>query len=603
MNKNVFLLVISLFISILSFSQTNLTAKGEGNGESVKLAWLFDDWQDGFEGIIIKRRTVSAKGKRGNWEQLIDKPIVPGFFKDKDISNLSNSSDYINELNSIRQKILIGQYMNVPSSAEISTDSVIARMKQRPDIVRKNLVILISSDYKVASLHGYGFADFKLPKNKSLEYGLFEVRNGQVNVEPSALFFWELGTKPNLAMNIKKTKIKRKQKFLELWWTLDIDDIINNTSVEGCDIYRIADNGDTIKLNKSLVRFNRTESESKFYYKDYVPNNETPYTYVLKGESVFGSEGPGYVLKYNPAEHPTKVEPPVLSSNARFRSDFVKNGVELKWEFNKELEPAIDGFLVQRRYGVVDDFQNISDTLKPDVRTFTDSKLSLTQGGKCQYQVSVVYDYEVPVYSNTLRLYYDPRPEVKATTNLKGEAFLKNNKPHVRLSWDKGEVNEANIQEYVIFTDYGASGMGIMSESKPGMNTSAEFAVFGTRGKKHRYCIAPRDKEGKVRTHSDTIALVIPNYSLAFIFEAKLIERNKAHCTWKMTSRNYQDLEGFRLYLDGELYEDGNALPVGSTEITLPELEAGRHKIELEAYTMYGVTKRIEQTVTVEEGK
>lgn len=594
--KKILLAISSLFIALMVFPQANAKISGEGNGTCVKLMWLTEKWEDGMQGVVVKRRTISNNGKKGEWEQLSENVIEPGLWRDKPTANLTNNQTLAYQLEQIKQLMIIGQYPNARNVVERTSESIIKEFLKYPEESKIALIFMLNMDYNITMLMGMGYADYSLPKNKSLEYGIFKVKNGSVDNTPLSTYIWELGTKPDLSMDVKKQKLKRKGELVELRWTLNTELIRENKAVKGCNIYRIS-GSDTMKLNQSKVFFNSKNDRFTFYYEDKIPNKNYPYTYVLKGETAFGTEGEGYALGYKPNEHPDKIPEPVMTTDAIRRNDFINKGLTVNWTFPEIYEPAISGFRLARRYDMSGDFQFITDTLPISARTYFEN--SMERGHKFyEYRVHVMHEIGAPTWSNAVQLEYFPRPEAPAAVNLKGEGYFNNGISYVRLNWTK--EGNATFKGFVVYTNYGSIAMGKMNEIEPTQNTSVEFKAFGTQGMKHKFYVASLDSEGKIRNESNTVEVIIPNNRISLQFETNVLGGNSIQCKWKVTNLHFEDVEGFRIFIDDRLAENGTILDNSATEFIIQNVESGKHKITIEAFTIYDNSRKIDKTVTIQ---
>ncbi len=599
LKKTIIILAITLITSSL-FSQTNFKLKGEGNNEKVSVWVRVDKWSDNLTGYYIKRRYVDENGQSGNWKSLNKKILVPGNEVNKNLSNVTNNKKLIKELEELRTV-----YLNNTAKRETKISSITEQelkdQLSNPEVAQM-IELLFAYDYKIALMFGFGYIDFNKPKSYAVEYGVFPVINGSESNDPSATYKWVVGTETDLSVDIEKQKVKKRKDKVKLEWVFNKNSFDANENLAGFNIMRKPTGGSYEKINSNTIWVNKSSQRRIVLYYDTIPSMDVSYSYALVPLSFFNTEGEMYEIVLN-TKIPDDVPPPVIKSDMEYGYDFVKNGAEIKWEFDSLYTDAISGFIVQRMDKAEDGFITVSDTINASLRSYIDKTLKQGDNLKFYYKVTALQPESYPLVSNRLTLYYDPYPEPSKPGLLKAEPKIENGTAQVALSWTEDKDLLSQIKGYQIRSDFGADFLASDQNIPLITDFNYTYKVEGVKGKKYLFSLFYVDKEDRSHPYTDTIPVIIPSdYIPAVEFESIQVINNKIKLTWNYKD-GIDDLAGFRLYRNGKLIADESILTAEKREWLSLLLQPGKYSYTIKAVSMFGLETRLsryKKTGTIE---
>ena len=593
--------IIVLFAVVPIFAQTKYKLQGEGLKNNVKLIWSVDKWPEGLQGLVIKRRSIEKNGKKSAWAQLNKKALKIGNSKSKDLSNTTNSKELIEQLQKKRIKYLNNTKKGATRIEEVEENILQKELKDADAFTM--LMLFFYYDFDVAMLYGFGYSDTKVPKAYMYEYGLFAIKDGKTQESPVASYKWKYGDKPDLSVKIKKEKIKKRKKTIQLYWVFDTEDYDKKANIAGFNIYRKTQGSKAEKLNPTAIWLNKANEKRTLFFKDTTIDTKQSYTYFITPVSIFKNEGVRHEIKYHPKDH-EDITPPILSSNVNSGDDFINEGVQLKWEFRQKEESRIIGFVIERRIMPNVEYNIISDTINPSAREYADNELPGGKGQNFHYRVTALQDESYPLWSNVERLFYDPKPDL-SKSKLTATPKIENENIFVELKWEGSEKNLKLSKGYGIFTDRAGGILAYEQDIEAIKGYNYNYAIEGATGTNYLFAIALIDNNEVATIVTDTVKVIIPTTNLPFI-SIWPISANKQKVTidWKYKN-NIPDLAGFRVYANDVLIADEQKISKDLRKWTTDDLDPGRYNFQIEAITSFGITsprsKKVKITVKQEE--
>lgn len=600
MKKTVIIIFYLLVTGNILFAQSNFTLLGEGNGENIRLIWSVDHWDANLDGVFIKKRSIRQDGSSTPWENLTKKILKPYNKQDKSLNNISNSKSIIRALEKKRIALLQNTANGSTKIMEINADSFNQEM-QADSAVYKMLCLMFLFDYDIALMYGFGFIDTDYPISGSVEYGLFPMINGIESSAPKATFNWAANDVPDLDVNVVKEKVKKKGSRIQLRIEYDGKQLDSKETLAGFNIYRKIANESFNRINDKVVWLSKASNKRVLHYSDNVNDDNQEYIYSIKPVSLFNNEGKGFELTWSMANEVT-LQAPELYTKQHPNYDFIQGGVSLQWNFNEYLESEITGFLVQRRMGSESDFITVSDTLAANAREYKDYSLNTTDSNNYHYRIIVQPTESFPIWSNVLRLFYNPKPIVEDVKPLTASTRIENNQVLVQLNWD-ADVDFINqINGFLIYCDRSGGIIAREANIAPVKITSYNYLVEGGTGREYKFNVKYEDTDNSPSDYTDTITVVIPSKKLPFVTVWPFsVEENDLSFEWHFPN-DIADLKGFRVFLNNELVHNENVIDGAQRSWLIEDLEAGVYELEIQAVSESGITSKYSQKriITIE---
>ncbi|MBS2213781.1 fibronectin type III domain-containing protein [Carboxylicivirga mesophila] len=593
MKKTVIFIFYLLVTGNILFAQSNFTLLGEGNGENISLIWSVDHWDANLDGVFIKKRSIRKDGSSTPWENLTKEILKPYNKQDKSLNNISNSKSIIRALEKKRIALLQNTANGSTKITEINAESFKQEI-QADTAVYKMLCLMFLFDYDVALMYGFGFVDTDYPNRGSVEYGLFPMISGIESSAPVATFKWAANDVPDLDVNVIKEKIKKKGSRIQLRIEYDGKQLDSKETLAGFNIYRKIANESFNRINNKVVWLSKASNKRVLHYSDILNDEDQEYTYSIKPVSIFSNEGNGFELTWSMANEVT-LQAPELYTEQHPNYDFIQGGVSLQWNFNEHHESEITGFVIQRRIGSESDFITVSDTLSAKTRVYKDHSLNPSDTKNYHYRIIVQPKESFAIWSNVLRLFYNPKPIVEDVKSLTASSRIENNQVHVQLNWTADEDFINQINGFLVYCDRSGGVLAKEANIAPLKATSYNYLVEGGTGRKYKFNVKYQDTDNSPSDYTDTITVVIPSKKLPFVTIWPFsVEENDLSFEWRFPN-DIADLKGFRVFLNNELVRNENDIDAAQRSWLIEDLEAGDYELEIQAVSESGVTSKRSQ--------
>lgn len=600
MKRIIFTIIYLLLTGNILFAQSNFTLLGEGNGENISLIWSVDKWDANLDGVYIKRRTIRQDGSSTAWENLTIEKLESYCQQNKSLRNVSNSRSIIRRLERKREELLQNSTTGSTKITEISAEAFNQEMIKDPAVF-KMLSLMFLFDYDIALMYGFGFIDTDYPDNNSAEYGLFPIINGVESTTPRATFSWATEDTPDLNVNVVSEKIKKRGSRIQLRIEYDGKQLDSKETLAGFNIYRKINNESFTRINDKVIWLSKASNKRILHYSDQINDENQAYSYSIKPVSIFNNEGKGFDVSWSLANEVT-IEAPELYTKQHPNFDFIQKGVDLHWNFNENHENEINGFIIQRRIGSAPDFITISDTLLANIREFNDQSLSPSSDKNFHYRVIVLPKDSYGIWSNVLRLFYNPKPIVEGIKPLTASTKIENNQVQVELNWTAAPDFTNQINGFLIYCDRSGGILAKEADIEPIKTTTYNYLIEGGTGRLYKFNVKYENTDGSPSDYTDTISVVIPSKKLPFVTIWPFsVEENKLSFEWRFPN-DIADLKGFRIFLNNEIIRDENEINANQRELLIENLEAGEYELEIQAVSESGVTSKRSQkrTITIE---
>ncbi len=548
---------------------------GEGNGNTVKLFWLPNQWEKNVIGFDVQRRAIN-NGKAGNWVTVNSKRILPESDPDKNLEAVEpNEAERQKLRTKLQMRIANGNAKIIPYKDYLD--------KLRNDTAAiKALLLPFSLDYDFALVNGFGLVDRNIPQAQEYEYGLFPAYSGNANnATPVATFKWKYGAKPNIQADAKLSfKSSAKQRFLQLQAQVNMQQYKQN-QVAGFNIYRKAAAENTyMQINKNGLIFPGKNGELNFYDEAFSAN--TLYAYAFAPVSYFGTEGARTEIIYDPAKQPKDVTPPVLRNVALPAN---AKGVAFAWDYAKADESEITGFVLERMTDAKKGYEAVSANISPAERNYTDNK-NLANKTYYKYRLKLQTKSSQPVYSNEILLFYQTETPPPAPKNLSGKWLKENGKYYIQLSWDNKAATDTLTTGYRLYTSFPPDTALFWEGNIPLIKTNNyKYEIVYAKASKYRFAVSAINKNKDESPLSKTVEVLAPTAMMPNIkIWPFTVEQNVVTLNWK-----YEDLADLKSFI---IYQDGKPVATLGKEARSwksPKLEAGKnYTYELQAVSAYG---------------
>lgn len=315
------------------------------------------------------------------------------------------------------------------------------------------------------------------------------------------------------------------------------------------------------------------------------------YTTIISIILFFGVVG--HSIAQTPKEIPTGTEFTLThESNAEDPS------VILTWTLDKSLNELIDHFVVYRKKKMFGEPVTLN-TLDSKSREYEDKSIEST--GNYYYEVEAVPKNGMRIKTNSEYVYKKVVNKPKAPSGLTGKVSLEGETHFVNLSWD--QHSDPSVVGYHLYTD-GVMSDGLALEGSIGTieASSYKYEIPQRFGANYRFAVSAVTKDGTESDIIDTLNIFVPSKSLPKVNIRPINKQaNVITLNWKY-DHEIEDLEGFRLYQNGELIADESELTEDKTQWKSPALDPGKYSYKIEAVSRFDVASEPSQarTFTIE---
>ena len=560
---------------------------GEGNKNVVKLLWYVDTWQDKLEGFVIKRRVIT-QDKNSKWVELSKSTIYPEISASRNYDNVVSDKESQQAL-----KAKLDLYMKKDKSVHttlkpFSKKDFLAQVKADPNSVQ-SMKVAFSIDYDIALISGFGLVDKNMPFDELYEYGLFPVIGGKTQDDPAGTYQWKYGDKPNLSPPIEiTTRATEKKTKIEIVWNVEMKQY-KELNLNGFNVYRQSGNDAFVKLNITPVWISSDKAKAELDYFDNTATEGANYTYAIAPVSLFGTEGMHITTVFDPVKAYHKYVMPGLKEFKTMISPGVPPEVIVNWEFKKEEEPFMKGFLVERAdKNYV--FKAVSGILPVNTRSFSDvGKKDIM--GYYAYRVTVVTDDPAfKGWSNVVLFVYNPVIKPPVPKNFTGKFSAEKGHQYISLSWDGKTPDDTLTAGYHLYASFPPSEKILLEGSLPLIKTNQyKYEVFNSIGAKYRFEVSAQSKYKYESDPCKFIEVFSPTKNMPFpnLWPIK-VDSNRVVLEWRY--ENIPDLKGFQVYQNKKLIVTEKTLSRDARKWVSPPMEYGKEYVfEIAAVSEYGL--------------
>lgn len=566
------MLLFCLILGFWSYGQNlRVFFRSQGDSTGFKILWAPENWPEDIQGINVKRRT-----QNGEWIKLNQRVITPSSNEAEDVADVTTSSTFASRLSAKYDSLITNNKIPILSDSEMYNQFL-----SNPDRI-KFLKFLASVEFDFALILGYGFYDRNPPVANSYSYGIFVVDDSGIEFsEPIHNIDWNYGSNVEIQLDVESeiNKLRRKTGIEVIWRipTAPLDEY----NIKGFHVYRMDSLGQRKRLTETPTRVNMAEEIAPLYFVDREIDNTKDWIYEAVPISIFDIEGSPLVAEYQGADFPENLGFELSVGQSQLEDP----SVILNWTLNSEANEFIASYRVLRRQQITEKPTVIDSIMEGGIRTFSDE--SITSSGYYFYRVEFITTQGEQYTSNEQMVYKQLVNKPETPTNLRGVVIKERGQELIYLTWTAPEENIFGYQLYIdaIMNDGLAldGSLGILKQP------SYKYPIKSRYGKAYHFAVVSLNTDQIESNLSDTIEIFVPSKSLPQVNIWPIAkEQNQVTLNW-----NYQDeiedLEGFRLYQNGELILDESTLGSEARQWVSDPLESGGYSYEIEAVTSYEI--------------
>jgi hypothetical protein len=522
------------------------------DGKTVKLFWFIKSWSPDITGFDIKRKEGAQ-----SWIKLNASPILPGISIKKKLSINGNN---IYEESVLKAKLY--KLLKARTVQETEPAKYLALLNSNENELPR-ISKLMTDDFDVAMLCGFGFTDHSLIKKDTYEYGLFIQGTDRLLAKVS----WSYGEIPDLDVIKELTsKANIEAKGIKVIWVADMNKI-TAAHIVGFNIYR-----EGIRLNTDRITAENVTDSAVFSWYDTYTNSASSTLYGIAAESIFDIEGVIRPYPYDPADHPKEYKKAAVTEVSSVGYYF-KEGTSIKWDFPKAYERFIKGFYIEKN-NTPKGYAQVSGLLDPTTRSFTDKSQSQVNG-YIKARVTTVYKDRSDIGGTEKLFTYFPVTEPPAPENVKVSGIAGVKSYTANISWDGAMAGDSITDYYKVYAyDEVNHKFAPVSEGKIGGHILSYTIQHGTMGV-HKFAIKAVSRNNVESQFSDTVLLATPSIELPAPALKMVISEstNKATISWQYPEIG--DVKGFRLTQNNKVIASENELKSNAREYVTDKLEEG----------------------------
>lgn len=584
MRKLSLVLLVALlagFQSTFRSQQPIARLHGERRDGVVRLAWELSSWPQDLQGFIVRSRAVNENGTPvGSWTNLQDRPITPGMWTEKDLSNVEPDESRRKQLQSDFQNLLrekrIREVREQEFLATVGSNSQILSAVGRE----------ILTDFRRAQFIGLGCVDRDVRPGRDREYGLFMVRtSGRVDDQPAATVVATTFSRDDDRLKVTDLVVRERMAGTDLSWRFE-EARAQRWSIFGFNVYR-ADAGTTSfrLISSGGVAGPRVEDGWRYFtFVDATAAREGSYTYAVAPVNVFGSEfGTRTVADYPPRAALTIA--PALEQVQQTPD----GNVSVSWTFDPSQQESIRGFVVERLELPQGEFAPISGLLPPGERRFSDTEEKANQAAYA-YRVRVRSEAgdertSAPVTLVFVQQQIPPRP-----TALAAEYVGVSGRPYIHLRWAAKPSTGGVTEGYVLFADRIRPGVLSRQASVPLIRGNEYwFDVPTLESRTYTVAIAGAARGGVIGPSIEA-RVFVPGKLPASPTAPSVVQEKPAgpvELRWEYPAG--VELRGFRVTVDRAVKADERQLAADARSWRTEDATPGRtHAFEVVAVTREG---------------
>jgi hypothetical protein len=532
MKRYILLLLPCLFSIIHAFAQndnTDLLVQSP-DGKTVKLVWFLKSGNPAITGFDVKR-----KEGLGQWVKLNTEPILPAISLKKKLSIVESDNTEIGRIRD-KQSDLFKQ----GKLKEINNSNYLAKLNTNDQEI-SHIAAMISLDYDIALIAGFGYVDHTVSNKTTYEYALF-IQGTDILLDKVS---WNYGEIPdlNVVHDITSRSTPGKNG-ITIIWTADPAKM-KTGYVAGFNIYRQG-----IRLNEHPVVAANDKEPAEFSWFDKSAGSSSAMQYSISAGSLFGIEGIIKPYTYNPQDHPASYKQTEVKEITSLGYYF-KEGIKVQWSFPKDQEHFLKGFYLEKD-NMPEGYQQVSGLLDPSERGYIDKTPSPVTG-YIRIRVVAVYNDKTAVPGIEKLYNYFPLREPPRPLGIQAKGVTEDKKFTVKLTWEPKINGDSATDCYVVYLFDQLNSKFTPVPMKGLLKTNnynyvLQHGVAGT----YRFYVTALSRSKAESLPGDTVSIQAPSLDLPQPVVAKAIQdSNRVIIQWQYP--DVADLKGFRIYRNDTL--------------------------------------------------
>lgn len=571
--------VLLLIASALHAETQEASLFADTGEDAVRLVWEVRTWPEDVTGFVVRRRQAGG----GAWEDVTGGPVVPGFQKSKDLSNVEPDA-------AARTRITeaIARRLREGTLRDASRDEFLAAVRKPPDGFFVGLRYELFTDAAFAPAFGLGCIDRKVRAGQRYEYGLFPVlaggRVGDVAATCTNLVLAEDGER----LRAKDLAVARGATAVSLSWRLPVE-MADRFGVSGFHVYRATKDAadERLLMRDPVFPAGSADGWRSWAYVDKSADPAREYEYAVAPVNLFGREIPLRTTRDAPPAGKEAEE----GAGTGFKGlavELAAGGVAVTWEFAEQ--PGMTGFRVERTTLGKDDGPKLSDLLPPDARRHLDDSL-LEDGRVYLYRVRAVAAEDLPIAISPAKALVFFRIETPpAPSGLRAEWIATEGKRYLLLRWDPRGEGDRLTRSYVLYADHPTPGEVVPQASVPRIEGNEfYFEVANLEGRSYTVGIAAVGDAGQESARVET-KVYAPGQVIAAVTDLaveRTTDGKEALVRWEHAAG--PELRGFRIWVNGEAGDNETRLGSDAREWRFSPLEEGTvYRFEVRALSLRG---------------
>jgi hypothetical protein len=560
--------------------QVNLLLQSP-DGKTVKLIWL----PLGHTEITA----VDIKRKEGlqDWVKLNRAPIEPGISMRKRLylveSDKAEVTKLVNKMNELLKTNKLRE-----------TDNTFLPRLATDDNAAKELTKLVTQDYDLALMAGFGYVDHTVTKRNSYQYGIFVAGTNKL----IASVKWNYGAIPDLNI-IKETTSQSEagKKGINLTWNADVNRM-RAEYVAGFNIYRMG-----MQLNEVPIVATNNYDLSEFNWFDRNAPSNQMHQYSISASTILGLEGIIAPYLYNPADHAKEYKKADVTS-VRSLGYYFKDGISIQWTFPKDYERYVKWVYVEKD-NIPTGYKRVSPMMSPTTRSFTDTTGSPVND-YVRVRVVAVYNDRTAVNGNDRMYSYFPIPEPPVPLNVRAKGLQEERKYTVSLGWDQPMQGDTITNYYRVYVcDPMSKKLSVVADKVPVKQGTYQYVIQHGTAALYKFAVTATNKHGAESIMSDTIAVQVPSVELPTpAINQVIVASQNIQIKWDYPE--IPDVKGFRLFQNQQVIATENELKKNIRDFVTAKLEQGiAYDFTLKAVSENGVISEVSvpAAVTVPKGR
>jgi hypothetical protein len=538
------------------------------DGKNVKLLWLPNGHTE------LGNFEIRRKDALQDWVKINRMPVVPGISSRKRLFVVeSDKTDVV--------KLWDKQTSMLKSKKLKETDNTFLKKLAADDGAVQDLTNIITHDYDLALIYGFGFVDHTVVRKTSYQYGVFL----QGSNKPLATATWNYGEIPdlNLVKEITSKSVPGK-KGITMTWNADISKM-RAAYATGFNIYRMG-----IRLNEVPIIATNPRDLTEFTWVDRGASSTLMYQYSISAESILGLEGIIKPYIYDPAEHPREYKK-VEVATVTPMGFYFKDGINIQWSLPKEYDRYIKELYVEKD-NLPDGYKRISQTLPSSARSFRDTTGSPVNS-YIRFRVVAVYK-DRTIIQGSDRLYnYFPVPAPPTPLSVRTKGIMEDKKYILSLTWDPPMRGDTVTSHYKVYVCEPMSTKFNLAAEKVAVKGGYRHVIQHGTASLYKFAVASISKQGVESPMSDTVLAQVPSVELPTPgINNTVVAGQNVELKWEYP--DIPDVKGFRLFLNQRQIATENELKRNIRSFVTAKLEQGiTYSVTMRAVSENGITSDI----------